>query len=76
MSILHAQNGLGSLQALRLRDYCLIGEAVIRGNEAAADKAGMAHVCKVRAEILKQSAERSPEGPTIDHTDLGQTVES
>lgn len=60
MPIVHAQHRLGSLQALRLRDYRLMGEAVIQGNEAAADKAGMAHVGHVRAEILKQYAERRP----------------
>jgi DNA-binding GntR family transcriptional regulator len=75
MPIVHAQNRLGSLQALRLSDYHLIGEAVIRGNEAAADKAGRTHVCNVRAEILKKSSNHGLEDPTTDNPVLVQTVE-
>ncbi len=56
MPIVHAQHRLSSLQQLRLRDYRDIGQAVLAGNEKLADAAGIGHVRKVRAAILKQSA--------------------
>lgn len=55
MPIVHAQHRLNSLQAMRLRDYKAIGEAVLAGNEKLADAAGIGHVRNVRAAILKQS---------------------
>lgn len=54
MPIVHAQNRLDSLQQIRMRDYREIVDAVLLGDEAAADKAGMSHVRNVRAEILKE----------------------
>lgn len=75
MPIVHAQHRLAALQALRLRDYHLIGEAVMRGNEAAADKAGMSHVCHVRDEILKQPAHGKPKPTAGERTDAGLVME-
>lgn len=57
MPIVHAQQRLGSLQKLRLRDYRAIGQAVAQGEEDAADEAGMAHVRHVREEILRTVGE-------------------
>lgn len=54
MPIVHAQHRLGSLRELRIKDYSTIGAAVLRGAEAEADEAGMAHVRHVRAEILNR----------------------
>ncbi|MEF7616718.1 GntR family transcriptional regulator [Aquincola sp. MAHUQ-54] len=56
MPIVHAQHRLASLQKLRLDDYRRIGKAVLGGQEAAADEAGMAHVQHVRQEILQRHA--------------------
>jgi DNA-binding GntR family transcriptional regulator len=53
MPIVHAQHRLSSLQKIRLRDYQVIGQAVLRGDEIAADTTGMDHVRNVRNEILK-----------------------
>ena len=54
MPIVYAQHKLQSLHELRLRDYTLIGCAVVNGDEDAADKAGMKHVRNVREEILRK----------------------
>ena len=54
--IVHAQHRLSSLNQLRVRDYQAIGRAVLKGDEMAADAAGMAHVRHVRDRILKQSS--------------------
>lgn len=51
MPIVYAQYRFAALQALRLRDYALIGQAVIDADEDAADDAGSRHVQHVRAEI-------------------------
>lgn len=60
MPIVHAQHRLGSLRQLRLHDYRAIGQAVLAGNESLADAAGIGHVRKVRAAILKQSTAAAP----------------
>lgn len=52
MPVVYAQHKLPLLQKLRLRDYELIGRAVVDGDEDAADAAGMKHVKNVREEIL------------------------
>lgn len=56
MPIVHAQHRLAGLQKLRLRDYRIIGKAVIGRDADAADAAGMAHVRNVRELILQKAA--------------------
>ncbi len=51
MPIVYAQHRLPGLQKLRLADYHAIAQAVIAGDAAAADAAGMAHVRNVRGAI-------------------------
>jgi len=51
MPIVYAQHRLGSLQALRLRDYGRIADAVLAGDAEEADAAGGAHVRNVREAI-------------------------
>jgi len=53
MPIVHAQNPLPQLQALRLHDYRAIARAVLKGDEDAADLAAMAHVANVRSAIVE-----------------------
>lgn len=55
MSIVYARHRLPSLQKRRLRDYQKIADAVVAGNEAAADAAGSTHVRHVRDEIMRLS---------------------
>ena len=54
MPIVYAQYTFSSLQKLRLRDYALIGQAVIDADEEAADLAGMHHVQQVREAIHRK----------------------
>lgn len=58
MPIVYAQHKPEGLQSLRQHDYRAIAQAVIAGDEEAADLAAMAHVQRVRACILTTSAER------------------
>jgi DNA-binding GntR family transcriptional regulator len=53
MPIVYAQHRLTSLQKLRLRDYQTIGKAILEGDEASADTAGVTHVRNVREEIMR-----------------------
>ncbi len=54
MPVVYAQYKLFSLQKLRLRDYALMGQAVIKADEDAADAAGSDHVHHVREEIRRK----------------------
>lgn len=56
MPIVYAQHRLAGLQKLRLRDYRIIGKAVIAGDADAAEAAGVAHVLNVRELILQKAA--------------------
>ena len=53
MPIVYAQHRLTGLQNIRLRDYLVIGQAILEGDEVAADTAGATHVRNVREEILR-----------------------
>ena len=53
MPIVYAQHRLTGLQKIRLRDYLIIGKAILDGDEAGADTAGVTHVRNVRVEILR-----------------------
>jgi DNA-binding GntR family transcriptional regulator len=53
MPIVYAQHRLASLHKLRVRDYPVIGKAVMAGDAEAAEDAAMGHVRKVRGEILR-----------------------
>ena len=55
MPIVYAQHRLASLHKLRVRDYPVIGKAVIAGDPEAADAAAMEHVRNVRGEILRNA---------------------
>ncbi|WP_200843444.1 GntR family transcriptional regulator [Pantoea sp. 18069] len=57
MPIVYAQHRLPALQKIRLADYRAISKAVIGGDEAGADAAGMAHVRNVRDEITRKQAQ-------------------
>ena len=63
MLIVYAQHRLGSLQALRLRDYRVIAEAVLAGRAEAADAAGTAHVRNVREAIGVETARAAATSP-------------
>lgn len=63
MPIVYAQHRLGSLQALRLRDYRVIAEAVLAGRAEAADAAGTAHVRNVREAIGVETAREAATSP-------------
>lgn len=56
MPIVYAQHRLPGLQKLRLADYHTIAQAVIAGDAAGADAAGMAHVRNVRHAIAPSSS--------------------
>lgn len=56
MPIVYAQHRFSARQQLRLQDYSAMGRAVLDGDVDAADAAGMQHVRKVRAEILRHIA--------------------
>ena len=53
MPIIYAQHRLTGLQKIRLRDYLIIGTAILQGDEVGADTAGATHVVKVREEISR-----------------------
>ena len=53
MPIVYAQHRLTGLQNIRLRDYLVIGKAILIGDEVGADTAGATHVRNVRAEISR-----------------------
>lgn len=53
MPIVYAQHRPAALQRIRMRDYRAMGEAVLNGNEDAADAAGMQHVRNVREAIAQ-----------------------
>lgn len=53
MPIIYAQHRLTGLQKIRLRDYLIIGKAILEGDEVGADTAGVTHVRNVREEILR-----------------------
>jgi len=55
MPIVYAQHRLPALQKLRLRDYRAMANAVLAGDEQAADMAGMTHVGNVRRDILQKN---------------------
>ncbi|MDN5843912.1 MAG: GntR family transcriptional regulator [Alcaligenaceae bacterium] len=52
MPIVYAQHRPAALQQVRMRDYQAMCEAILAGDEAAADAAGMQHVRNVRAVIV------------------------
>ena len=62
MPIVYAQYRPATLQNMRMRDYQLMCEAILRGEAAAADQAGIAHVQNVRDAIIREAAEH--QGPT------------
>ena len=53
MPIVYAQHRLTGLQKIRLRDYLIIGMAILDGDEIGADTAGATHVRNVREEISR-----------------------
>jgi DNA-binding FadR family transcriptional regulator len=53
MPIVYAQHRPAALQQMRMRDYRAMCEAILAGDEAAADAAGMAHVRNVREAIVQ-----------------------
>jgi DNA-binding GntR family transcriptional regulator len=57
MPTVYAQHRLPALQKIRLADYRAISKAVVAGDAAAADAAGMAHVRNVRDEIIRRQAD-------------------
>jgi DNA-binding GntR family transcriptional regulator len=62
MPIVYAQHKFASLQKLRLRDYVLMGRAVLDADEDGADIAGMNHVRNVREEIMRKIAAETSNG--------------
>ena len=56
MPIVYAQHRPATLQQVRLRDYQAMGQAILAGDEAAADAAGMQHVRNVRDAIASRLA--------------------
>lgn len=58
MPIVYAQHRLTGLQKIRLRDYLVIGKAILEGDEVGADTAGATHVRNVREEILRAMDEK------------------
>jgi len=53
MPIVYAQHRLTGLQQIRLRDYLIIGQAILDGDEVGADTAGATHVRNVREAISR-----------------------
>lgn len=53
MPVVYAQHRPATLQTVRMRDYQAICDAVLRGDEQAADEAGIAHVQNVRDAIVQ-----------------------
>ena len=56
MPIVYVQHRLTGLQNIRLRDYLVIGQAILDGDEVAADTAGATHVRNVREEISRTTS--------------------
>ena len=56
MPIVYAQHRPATLQQVRMRDYQAMAQAILAGDEAAADAAGMQHVRNVREAILRRLA--------------------
>ena len=54
MPIVYAQHRPATLQQLRMRDYQAMCQAILAGDEAAADAAGMQHVRNVREAIARR----------------------
>ena len=63
MPIVYAQHRPAGLQKVRMKDYRSMCQAILRGDEAAADAAGAHHVRNVRNAILQQIA---PDDGTIE----------
>lgn len=59
MPIVYAQHRLTGLQQIRLRDYLIIGQAILDGDEVGADTAGATHVRNVR-EAISQTIDSRP----------------
>lgn len=57
MPIVYAQHRPATLQQVRMRDYQAMCQAVLAGDEEAADRAGMDHVRHVRAAIVRRLGE-------------------
>lgn len=53
MPIVYAQHRPAALQQVRMRDYQAMCDAILAGDEAAADAAGMQHVRNVREVIVR-----------------------
>lgn len=54
MPIVYAQHRPATLQQVRMRDYQAMCQAILAGDEEAADRAGMDHVRHVRTAILSR----------------------
>ena len=54
MPIVYAQHRPATLQQVRMRDYQAMCAAILAGDEAAADAAGMRHVRNVREAIVRR----------------------
>lgn len=54
MPIVYAQHRPATLQQVRMRDYRAMCQAILAGDEAAADQAGMQHVRNVREAITSR----------------------
>lgn len=54
MPIVYAQHRLAALQQVRMRDYQAMCRAILAGDEAGADAAGMQHVRNVREIIVRR----------------------
>ncbi|WP_404301327.1 GntR family transcriptional regulator [Alicycliphilus denitrificans] len=54
MPIVYAQHRPATLQQVRMRDYQAMCQAILAGDEAAADAAGMQHVRNVREAIARR----------------------
>ncbi len=66
MPIVYAQHRPATLQQVRMRDYQAMCQAILAGDEAAADAAGMQHVRNVRQAIVRRLVT-----PTDNAAELG-----
>lgn len=66
MPIVYAQHRPATLQQVRMRDYQAMCQAILAGDEAAADAAGMQHVRNVREAIVRRLVT-----PTDNAAELG-----
>lgn len=69
MPIVYAQYRLPTLQALRVQDYRRIAAAVVAGDAAAADEAGMAHVRNIRRVLCEEHAALAPAPGNVSPAD-------